>query len=79
MSNQFEQHIGDGVCVSWDGYHVVLKTSHINPTNTIALSPHVRLALIEYFSKMQDHEQYRISRQDEQTNGELYNGINSTL
>ncbi len=41
-----KRHIGDGVYVEYDGYHVVLKANSPDiPTDTIHLDAHVQIAL----------------------------------
>jgi hypothetical protein len=51
-----EEYLGDGVYIGFDGYQYVLKAnSHINPTDTIALDPHVVKALLKY---IKDTEEY---------------------
>ena len=53
-----KRHIGDGVYVEYDGYHVVLKANSPDiPTDTIYLDVHVQIALRELLSEVLDKEQ----------------------
>jgi hypothetical protein len=53
MTPGTKEYIGDGVYVSWDGYHVVLTTENgIETTNTIYLEPSVQIELVKFFEKI---------------------------
>lgn len=43
-----EQHLGDGVYASFDGYHIWLDTRAQSPINRIALDPATYHALVQY-------------------------------
>lgn len=48
-----DEYLGDGVYVSFDGYHFILKAnSYTVPTSIIALDPHVFNALVAYARKI---------------------------
>ena len=50
---QHKLHIGDGVYVHFDGYHVVLETSNgLETTNEIFLEPEVIVAFQQYLTKL---------------------------
>lgn len=46
-------HIGDGVYVSWDGYHLLL-TANVPTTDRIALDPHVRDTLLSILRQVDE-------------------------
>lgn len=46
-------HIGDGVYVTWDGYHLVL-TANVPTTDTVYLDPKTRKELRELLQKMKE-------------------------
>lgn len=49
-----KEHIGDGVFVDHDGYHVVLTTEDgVQTTNRIYLDPGVFLALYNWHQQLQ--------------------------
>ena len=47
MENENKEYIGDGVYVSYDGYHFVLD-ANLPTTDTIYLDRYVANALIKY-------------------------------
>jgi len=51
MTNKI--YLGDGVYVSYDGYHIVLTTSTGGePDNTIYLDHYVSTQLVEYMKRL---------------------------
>lgn len=48
-------HIGDGVFVRWDGYHLIL-TANVPVTDTIYLDHHVRAALARIIKQVDEGE-----------------------
>lgn len=62
----FEEYLGDGLYVGFDGYHIVLWTSDgINTTNKVFLDQDVSVA----FAKWQLHLAERIKLEQERRNG----------
>lgn len=50
---QYQKHIGDGVYVSFDGYHINLAANH-HENHVIALEPGVVEALKNYFIEIDE-------------------------
>ena len=51
MSKNYEEYIGDGVYVSYDGYHVNIAVNH-HENHVVALEPIVAANLIYYINKI---------------------------
>jgi len=52
MSQQWE-YLGDGVYVTFDGFHIVLATgSHVNPDNIVHLDPDVMVAFTRFVKRL---------------------------
>lgn len=49
---EMERYLGDGVYVSFDGYHIWLDTRAQTPVNRIALEPIVYQRLLEYVADL---------------------------
>lgn len=47
-------HLGDGVYVEFDGYHIVLRANHHQDPNPIYLDPSVLEALNRYVQRIKD-------------------------
>jgi hypothetical protein len=56
--DEYQEYLGDGVYVKFDGYQIVLMAnSHVSPTDTIALDPHVIKALIRYVERLENENE----------------------
>lgn len=53
MPDTNQRYLGDGVYVSFDGYHINLAVNHHN-NHVIALEPEVAVALQEYIKQIQN-------------------------
>lgn len=45
------RHIGDGVYVGFDGFHVIVKANDPQTGEGIYLDPHVFQSLVDYFNQ----------------------------
>lgn len=54
-------HIGDGVYVNYDGYHLVL--SAVGDAGTIYLTPKVWKNLIEYIKTLDGYDEFVLMEQ----------------
>ena len=68
MNTMKPKHIGDGVYVSYDGYHIRLAVNH-HENHVVALEPEVMEELIKY------HEHIIKSREDQQSSMETMEGL----
>ena len=58
MDKDEVRHIGDGVYVKYDGYHLVLMAnSHYRPTDTIYLDHYVRSELSRILDGLKDEDE----------------------
>ncbi len=49
------EYLGDGLYVKFDGYQVYLMAnSHITPSDTVALDPHVLRAFLQYVKRINE-------------------------
>jgi hypothetical protein len=54
MEERFTQYLGDGVYVSWDGYHIVIRAnSHIDP-NPIYFDGEVLQIFLKYVEELKN-------------------------
>jgi hypothetical protein len=54
---KFDEYLGDGIYVTYDGINVILKTgSHLNPENEIYLEPAVLKAFNDYVLSIKSKE-----------------------
>jgi hypothetical protein len=53
-------YLGDGVYVKFDGYHIVLMANNReNPTDTVALDPHVLKLFLRWLENLKASEEKR--------------------
>jgi hypothetical protein len=52
MSEHPEQYLGDGLYVSFDGYHVVLRAPRVGGDHFVALEPEVMIAFQAYLTAL---------------------------
>ncbi len=48
MEETHQEYLGDGVYVSFDGYHILLRANDHQSKHVIALEPQVLMALDKY-------------------------------
>ena len=53
MANKYQKYIGDGVYVSFDGYHINIAVNH-HENHTVALEPEVVNNLKKYFKEIEE-------------------------
>lgn len=62
-----DQHLGDGVYASYDGYHIILDLRAQDSTTRIALEPEVMSALVIYEGRVRVIQARILSAQETAT------------
>ena len=63
MQKVIEEYLGDGLYAKYDGFHIVLMAnSHISPTDTVYLDPHVFASLQRFVDRIAVAENEKLDK-----------------
>lgn len=72
LNENMDAYLGDGLYVSHDSYHVVLKANSLTePTDTVALEPDVLLNFLRYIGEVLIRQQSIIEQQKIELNNKI--------